>query len=416
MNDTARRYRAIKQGLMHLYHPRPTGHREQHLNTLAALICGLVGGHHAHLPTIADHAPSQGATQESVIKRLRRFLQHEAHTVEGWFLPVAQARLARLAHQPLQLVMDGSTVGRGCLALLLSVLYHGRALPLGWVVVAAPKGHCPEATHQARLASVQPLIPPEATVIFLGAGEFDGGDLQADLRRYGWGYVCRTATSILITAEGVEFAVGAVAPALGETLAVTPAWMTAARYGPISLLAVWEPPSDHPLYLITNLSDLDAAVAHYQKRAHIETFFSDQKSRGFPLHKSHLSAPARLSRLMLAAWLAYLGVVYLGGCARRDDWLPQIHRPDRCDLSLFRLGLRVSTRSEGRPLHPGGVPGTCRGAASDPPSEASPGPGGLAHMFCAVVKRSCQCSISPSRSSCARWASSARRSRSSRCE
>jgi hypothetical protein len=344
MSDTARRYRAIKQGLMPFFHPRPTGHREQHLNTLVALICGLVGGRHAHLPTIADHAPSHGAAQESVIKRFGRFLQHEAHTVDSWFLPVAQALLQRLAHQPLHLIMDGSVVGRGCLALMLSVVYQGRALPLGWVVVAAPKGHFPEATHRALLAQVQVLMPPEATVIFLGDGEFDGVDLQADLRRYGWGYVCRTATSILITAYGVEFAVGAVVPALGEALAVTPAWMTAARYGPISLVAVWEPPGPHPLYLVTNLSDLDAAVAHYRKRAHIETFFSDQKSRGFHLHQSHLSDPARLSRLMIAACLAYLWLVYLGVCAHRDNWLPHIHRRDRCDLSLFRLGLRLLAR------------------------------------------------------------------------
>jgi hypothetical protein len=344
MNDTARRYRAIKQGLMQRYTPRPAGHREQHLNTLVALICGLVGGRHAHLPTIADHAPSHGATQASLITRFRRFLQHDAHTVEAWFLPVAQALLAALAHRPIQLVMDGSAVGRGCLALMLGVVYHGRALPLAWVVVAAPKGHFPEAAHRALLAQVRPLLPPAATVIFLGDGEFDGVELQADLRRYGWGYVCRTATSILITAEGVEFAVGAVAPALGEALAVTPAWMTAARYGPISLLAVWEPPCPHPLYLITNLGDLDAAVAHYRKRAHIETFFADQKSRGFHLHQSHLRDPARLCRLLIAACLAYLWVVYLGTCARRDDWLPLIHRPDRCDLSLFRLGLRLLAR------------------------------------------------------------------------
>ena len=344
MNDTSRRYRAIKQALMQRYQPHPTGHRERHLNTLVALICGLVGGKHAHLPTIADHAPSHGASQESVIKRLRRFLQHDAQTVDAWFLPVAQALLQALAHQPLQLVMDGSTVGRGCLALLVSVVYHGRALPLGWVVVAAPKGHFPEATHRTLLAHVHALLPPDATVIFLGDGEFDGVDLQADLRRYGWGYVCRTATSILITAAGVEFAVGAVVPALGETLAVTPAWMTAARYGPISLLAIWEPPAEQPLYLITNLSDLDAAVAHYRQRAHIETFFSDQKSRGFQIHKSHLRDPARLSRLLLAACLAYLWVVYLGVCARRDDWLPLLHRSDRCDLSLFRLGLRLLAR------------------------------------------------------------------------
>ena len=43
MTDTYRRYAAIKQGLMQFFHPRPTGHREQHLNTLVALSCGLTG-------------------------------------------------------------------------------------------------------------------------------------------------------------------------------------------------------------------------------------------------------------------------------------------------------------------------------------------------------------------------------------
>ena len=344
MSDTHRRYHAIKQGLMRLYQPRPTGHREQHLNTLVAMICGLIGGQQAHLPTIADHAPTNGATQESLIKRFRRFLQHDAQTLDGWFLPVAQAVLQTLAHQPIQLVMDGSVAGRGCLALMVSVVYHGRALPLCWVVVAAKKGHFPEATHRALLAQVQQIMPPAARVIFLGDGEFDGIDLQADLRRYAWEYVCRTASSILITACGVQFHVGDVAPQPGEGLAVTPAWMTAAQYGPISLLAIWEPACPHPIYLVTNLRDLDAAVAHYRKRAHIETFFSDQKSRGFHIHKSHLSDPCRVARLLIASCLAYLWLVYLGVVALQEDRLHQIHRHDRCDLSLFRLGLRLLAR------------------------------------------------------------------------
>jgi hypothetical protein len=74
MSDTYRRYRAIKQAIMQFYQPRPTGHREKHLNTLVALICGLTGAKHAHLPTIADHAPSDGAKQESVIDRFRRWV------------------------------------------------------------------------------------------------------------------------------------------------------------------------------------------------------------------------------------------------------------------------------------------------------------------------------------------------------
>src|SRR5713226_6192262 len=100
MSDTFRRYRTIKQELMRLFTPRPTGHREKHLNTLAALICGLTGGQRAHLSTIADHAPSNGAKQESVIERFRRWLKHDAHTVDGWFLPVAEEVLNTLAHQP----------------------------------------------------------------------------------------------------------------------------------------------------------------------------------------------------------------------------------------------------------------------------------------------------------------------------
>ncbi len=50
-------------------------------------------------------------------------------------------------------------------------------------------------------------------------------------------------------------------------------------------------------------------------RAHIETFFSDQKSRGFHLHKSHLCAAIRLTRLLIASCLASLWLVYLGVCA-----------------------------------------------------------------------------------------------------
>ena len=344
MTDTYRRYAAIKRGLMQFFHPQPTGHRERHLNTLVAMICGLTGGQSAHLPTIADHAPSHGADQASVTARFRRWLKHDGHTVDGWFLPVAKALLATLAQQPLVLVMDGSVVGRGCIALMLSVVYQGRALPLAWVVVQGKKGHFPQATHCALLEQVAPLIPPTAEVTLLGDGEFDGTELQAALRKLHWQYVCRTAPNITMTVYGQERHIGDLAPTRGELLAVRPAWMTAEQYGPVSILALWEAAYEEPLYLVTNMPDLEAAMTLYRKRAQIETFFSDQKSRGFHLHKSHLSDPKRLARLLIAACLAYLWVVYLGVCALRDDWLKRLHRQDRCDLSLFRLGLRLLAR------------------------------------------------------------------------
>lgn len=59
------------------------------------------------------------------------------------------------------------------------------------------------------------------------------------------------------------------------------------------------------------------------------------------VHKSHLSDPLRLARLLIAAALAYLWIVYLGTNAYVEDWIGVIHRSDRCDLSLFQLGLRL---------------------------------------------------------------------------
>lgn len=81
---------------------------------------------------------------------------------------------------------------------------------------------------------------------------------------------------------------------------------TRQRYGPVLAVAEWRDTQDEPLYLVSNM-DLCKEVCHwYPKRFKIETFFSDPKSRGFNLHKSHLSTPARIGKLMLVARLAYL--------------------------------------------------------------------------------------------------------------
>ena len=107
------------------------------------------------------------------------------------------------------------------------------------------------------------------------------------------------------------------------------------------LLCCWAKGYKEPLHLLTNMASADEACRLYAKRFRIETFFSDQKSRGFHLHKSHLSDPMRLSRLLMAACLAYLWMVYLGARCEQDGWVRIIHRSDRCDLSLFKLGLRL---------------------------------------------------------------------------
>jgi hypothetical protein len=81
------------------------------------------------------------------------------------------------------------------------------------------------------------------------------------------------------------------------------------------------------------------ACRYYRRRFRIETFFSDQKIRGFHIDKSHLADPARLSRLLIAACLAYIWMITQGLCVIAEGKLSLIDRIDRRDKSLFRLGL-----------------------------------------------------------------------------
>jgi hypothetical protein len=340
MSDAHQRYRAIHQTLTQLLPAKRQSHQAQAIQVLSALICGIVGSQHTQFPQIARKSPGFGVKPSSRIMRYQRWVMNERVTLDTFYLPFVHALLTALAHQPLVLMMDGSTCGRGCLMLMLSLRYRGRALPLVWTVIRGKKGHFPASTHCALIHQIVPLLPQGADVIFLGDGEFDSTDLQRHLEELNWRYVCRTACNTLLW-WGDEPAIhlSDLSLTAGNGFALPDVGMTNARYGPVLVLGVWEETYDHPLYLVSNFASATVALQWYRRRAHIETFFSDQKSRGFRIDKSHLSDPARLQRLLIAAALAYLWLIALGAHALTNRLVGQFHRTDRCDLSLFQLGL-----------------------------------------------------------------------------
>lgn len=351
MGDNLRRYRAIKKALRQLYPKTVTGNQARHMNTLAGLISGIVGSRRVNLPEIAGKVPD-GTKRESRVKRFSRWVQNERIDAEVYFLPFARELLAGLAERTLVLAMDGSEVGHGCMTLMVSVIYGKRALPIAWVVVQGNKGHLPEATHVMLIERAQAVMPDEADVIFLGDGEFDGVLLQAALAACGWSYVCRTAKNIQLCEEEIWFTFEDVGVTQGTCLGIPDVLFTQQAYGPVLVIAWWDPAYEAPIYLVSNLELVEEACDWYRRRFRIETFFSDQKTRGFHLNKSHLADPVRLSRLLVAACLAYIWIIYLGVLAKRDGWSAIIHRTDRCDLSLFQLGLALLDHflNEGIPI------------------------------------------------------------------
>jgi len=341
MSDNRRVYRIIRMALKQMYPTEPKGNVARKLTTLAALVSGIVLSRNCQLPSIARKAPDQ-ARADSRIKRYSRWIQNERIDYARYYLPFVSQLLVHLAQiRELVFVIDGSEVGHECITLMISLIYGKRALPITWLVVEGCKGHLPECVHLDLLSQLQAILPQNCQAIFLGDGEFDGIQLQSALQALGLRYVCRTAKNAQLYQEDLLFSFSDLDLRPGDQISISDVWFTREGYGPVTAIARWGKGYLSPIFLITNFELPDEAIYWYKKRFQIETFFSDEKSRGFYLNKSHLSDPQRLGILMIAACLAYLWIVYLGIVAIRKDWVKVIHRSDRCDWSLFRLGLAL---------------------------------------------------------------------------
>lgn len=339
--DNRRIYRTIRMAIKQLFPEEPKGQFARMLTTLAAMVAGIVQARSCQLPAIARKTPDLAKT-DSRVKRYSRWLKNERIDYEGYYLPFVRGLLSHLAAiRELVFVIDGSEVGDGCITLMISLIYRKRALPITWLVVKGKKGHLSEEVHLDLLAQLQAVLPENCQKVFLGDGEFDGVELQSALQSQGWRYVCRTGKNIQLYEGERLFSFDEMCLQRGDQIFIPDVLFTQEKYGPVSVIARWESGFEHPIYLVTNMELADEAVYWYKKRFQIESFFSDEKSRGFFIHKSHLSDPQRLSNLMIAACLAYLWIIYLGCIAVRDGWVKVIHRSDRCDWSLFRLGLAL---------------------------------------------------------------------------
>ena len=325
---------------------------QNYVVTLAMMISGIVTSKKAQLSAMSGEIPGQGAKPQSIEKRMRRFVKNERVDEKVLYLPFAEMILQQLAQHTLYIAIDGSTVGRGCMTVMVGVVYRQRMLPLAWVTYKGKKGHTTAERHIELLELLKPLIPPGGEVVLLGDAEYDTVDMLEWVKdKTDWHFVVRSAPQLLISKGETEQKLRDLCGEQGTTTSLAEAYFTAKELGPITAIAWWGKAYKKPIYLITNHSDPQEACHFYKKRFKIETMFSDKKSRGFHIHKSHLSEPKRVACLLLASCLAYIWMIYLGVTVMADENRRRlIDRTDRVDKSLFRLGLDWLNYSLGRGL------------------------------------------------------------------
>ncbi len=110
-------------------------------------------------------------------------------------------------------------------------------------------------------------------------------------------------------------------------------------------IATWKRKEKEPLYVITSTANKDAALLIYSWRFWIEPLFADLKGRGFNLAKTHIRDPQRLSRLLLAASIAFLWSLAVGSYVFHSPKQRLVDRSDRTDRSIFQLGYRYLKRT-----------------------------------------------------------------------
>ena len=337
MTDKMKVYTKVLKNLKQQM-PNATQHQ---IVVLAMMVAGIVLGQKAQLSKISLQIPS-GSKPSSLVERFRRFTQNERVDVKATYLPFAEQVISHLSQHRLFIAMDGSQVGRGCMTLMVAVIYKRRAIPLLWVVYKGKKGHTTAKRHISVLQLLATRIPEGAEVVLLGDAEYDTVEMLAWVTTHtNWTFVVRSSPQLKLTDNEHRYSFRHLRPSHGGRSVANDVLFTLKMFGPVTAVAWWDKSVyKKPIYLISNLSDGLQICLCYAKRFKIETLFSDSKSRGFHIHKSHISKPERVNRLLLAVVLAYIWMVYLGVAIVATPWRRSlVDRVDRTDKSLFHLGL-----------------------------------------------------------------------------
>ena len=325
------------------------GQAVRRLNVFGLMIVGPIRAGEASLPEIAGKSPkNQKSKTQSRVQRFIRWLKNKSNSEEEVYFPYIKEVLAGLSNSTLIFSIDASSLGKNCAVLMISVVYQNRSLPVVWKVREGNKGSFSEQEHIALIEKLNKLIQElekelkkQLMVVILGDGEFDGVKFQRVCEDYGWSYVLRAAKNInCYEGNSEEPFKPEDLEQEGECISVEGVSYTDGKYGPVQIIAQWEMGYQEGLYLVTNLELSEEACELYKKRCLIETFFSDQKSRGFKIQKSRLKDPDRIGRLLMVACFAYIWLVYLGVMAKKRGLEGQFGRKGRKVLSLFQLGFR----------------------------------------------------------------------------
>lgn len=355
---------AIAQRLPHL---RPSQHKG-----LALWVYGTIMAHSA-----CQNAVITALLTIGVWHNLRQYLrewlydgQHKAAPcqtqldVELCFAPLLRWLLSWWQGPRLALAVDPTNRKDEVVALVVSVLYRGCAIPIAWHILPANQ----EGAWQPHILRLLRLLgremPPSMQVLVLADRGLWSPRLWKRIRDLGWHPLLRLQGAVTFQPLGERRRpVRELVPGPGY------AWVgrgTAFKHGPIrrkgTLIVVWAEGEENPWVLLTDLAPRKVGVWWYGLRVWIELGFRALKGVGWQWQRSRRTDPDRVTRHWLVLAVATLWVMACGTRvedAQRMGLPPErLQRPPAVagaetpskgrTVSVFRLGLTWLRQQLGR--------------------------------------------------------------------
>ncbi|MFK7980787.1 MAG: transposase [Saprospiraceae bacterium] len=328
------------------------GHQKSRVQSLAAYITGMLRTKCSHLSAIGKGLLQliKGYSRE---KAAKKFLYNAHINYDTYYLPYIQDLLKFIVPilnkgKGIYLVIDGSQMGKHHAALMVSIVFGRRGLPIRWFVKAGSKGHFSTKNHTDLITEVhqdlEGLIAPDLPITLLGDGEFDSPELQVFCKAKNWNYVFRTACNTVLYEDGDKFKPKNILLSQHQDyFFIRGVEFTEKRLENINFLLWHDKKYDKPLPLVSNFDEPEDIINAYDKRYSIECLFKDLKSTSFNLDKTRLRDVAAISNLIMIAVFAFTLTIKLALMYQHPLIRSYMHRirPDRTVNSFYTFALAL---------------------------------------------------------------------------
>ena len=305
------------------------------LKRLAEVLLAVLQAESTLHRKIALHLP-RAATLESKTRTVARVFHDAQLTPQD----VTDVLLPLLPDGRLTLIMDRTTWHYGQTPLnilVLGALLGGAVIPLVWSMLPHQGNSC-TAARILLVARLLKVLPARRWAVVIADREFVGREWCSFLRWKRIRHCIRIRENTRIEDELVRDLFTTLQPGEVRTL-FERTWV----YGGWMHVVITLSPIGDRVIVASDLPVLDV-LNTYRLRWAIESAFSSLKSRGLNLEATHMTAPARISRLfgLLCIALAWMTRV---GAQRTATHAPRRDKRGRAVVSVTRIGWQILTQA-----------------------------------------------------------------------